>query len=164
MFKVLKAIKFATDKHNGQTRKVSGEPYVTHPLAVSYIVASAKVSKHKDDLLCAALLHDVLEDTDATFAEIASMFGPMVATIVFELTNDQEAIDKIGKLEYHKQKLVGISSYALVIKLADRLHNMMDSPTDKMKADTRSLIEHLEQNRKLSSAHKKLIEQIKETL
>lgn len=164
MKKVLAAIQFATIKHAGQVRKVSGDPYVSHPLAVSYILSSAKVSKNRDDLLCACLLHDVLEDTDTTFIEIAEQFGPLVASLVFELTNDPDAIAKLGKLEYQKAKMKGMSSYGLVIKLADRLHNCMDSPTDKMKSDTLELIGYLEENRRLSATHKKLINSIREQL
>lgn len=147
---VLQAINFVNEKHEGQTRKVTGHPYASHPLAVSYLLARYKKSKNIELLIVSALLHDSLEDTDATFAEIADKFGPMVASIVFELTNDENAIKAVGKTEYMKKKMIGLSSYALVIKLVDRLHNMSDHPTDKMKTDTIDIIEHLMENRKLS--------------
>lgn len=157
---VLKAIQFAIDKHQGQVRKVSNSPYVTHPIAVSYIVASFKKSKHLDEILAACHLHDTLEDTDTTFVELATEFTPLVATLVFELTSDDEQIQSIGKTTYLQNKLSGISSYALVIKLADRLHNVTDSPTDKNKLQTRVIIEHLKKNRKLTKTHKALIAEI----
>jgi (p)ppGpp synthase/HD superfamily hydrolase len=160
MLLVLKAIDFATKRHAGQVRKVSNLPYITHPVAVSYIVASFKHSRHHEELLTASILHDVLEDTSTTFVELAEQFGPMVSSLVQELTNDDESIKDMGKLEYHKRKLVGMSSYALVIKLADRLHNVMDHPTEKMKADTVQLMTHLKEHRKLSATHLRLVDAI----
>src|ERR1035437_10345704 len=136
MTQILKALDFAKTKHAGQKRKGSGAEYVTHPVAVSYIVASYKRSVHLDDLLIASLLHDCLEDTDTTFEEIAINFTPLVASLVLELTNDPEAIKKVGKLAYQKKKVVGMSSYGFVIKLADRLHNISDHPTTQMIIDT----------------------------
>lgn len=160
MTNVLKAIKYAKEKHHGQFRKVSGAEYITHPIAVSYIVAAFKKSKHLDALLCAAILHDVLEDTNATFIELVIEFSPMIASIVLELTNDKKQILMYGKLEYQKKKLVGMSSYALVIKLADRLNNVSDSPSDKMIDETIILMDYMRKNRKLSNTHKILIKDI----
>jgi hypothetical protein len=80
------------------------------------------------------------------------------------LTSDDEIITAIGKLEYFKTKLTGISSYALVIKLADRLHNMSDSPTEKTKVETKEIIKHLRKNRKLSKTHKAIILEIEKYL
>lgn len=157
---VLKALQFAQEKHAGQTRKVSKLPYVTHTIAVSYIVAAFKRSKKLEYLLVASILHDVLEDTDATFEELAGKFGPLVASLVFELTNDEDEIDRVGKLVYHKKKLVGLSSWALVIKLADRLSNVMDNPSEKMVRETLELMTHLSCKRKLSGTHRKLVAEI----
>lgn len=164
MLLVLKAIDFATNRHAGQVRKASNVPYITHPVAVSYIVASFKHSRHHEELLTASILHDILEDTETTFVEIAERFGGMVASLVQELTNDAHAIQELGKLEYHKRKLIGLSSYALVIKLADRLHNIRDNPTAKMIHDTRELMAHVEKKRRLSATHKKLVGAIKLSL
>ena len=154
---ILRALKFSNRKHHGQVRKGSGAAYVTHPIAVSYLVAAYKRSKHLEELISAALLHDALEDTDATFIEIARNFTPLVASLVLELSNDVEQIEKVGKLEYQKKKMLGMSSYGLIIKLADRLHNISDHPTAKMVADTIVLLEFLKKNRKLSKTHKAII-------
>ena len=89
---VLQALEFAKEKHKGQVRKVSGDEYITHPLKVSYLLASYKKSKNMNTLLCAALLHDTLEDTDTTFAELSDIFGEFVSTLVFELSNDNKEI------------------------------------------------------------------------
>lgn len=160
MTKILKAVSFCITKHAGQVRKGSGEPYSNHPIAVSRIVSDHKVSKKMECLVIAALLHDTLEDTDTSFSELASEFGPLVASLVLELTNDSGAIAAMGKLAYHKKKLEGMSSYGLVIKLADRLHNVSDSPTKKMVSDTVELMGHLKVNRTLSGTHSTLIDKI----
>lgn len=155
---VLKAINFATKKHIGQVRKVSQEPYITHPLKVSYLLASFKQqSKNMDELLCAALLHDTLEDTNTTFEEISTEFSPLVASIVEELTSDTDDITKVGKKQYLMKKMQGMSSYALTIKLVDRLANLMDNPTEKTKQDTREIIDYLITNRDMSKTQMKII-------
>jgi (p)ppGpp synthase/HD superfamily hydrolase len=154
---ILKALNFSKEKHQGQIRKGSGVEYVTHPIAVSYLVASYKKSKHLEELIVASMLHDTIEDTDATFIEIATTFTPLVASLVLELSNDSEQIKTMGKLEYQKKKTVGMSSYGLLIKLADRLHNVSDQPSVKMISDTIELIDNLKKNRKLSKTHKLII-------
>ena len=161
---VLKAIEFASAKHAGQIRKGDKSPYVTHPLAVSYLVAAYKKSKHLDEILAACWLHDTLEDTNTTFIELAEVFTPLVATLVYELTSDEDEIDRVGKKEYLKSKMVGISSYALVIKLADRLHNVSDSPTAKTIEDTADILKYLKAWRKLSKTHKEIIKEIEKYL
>lgn len=160
MTQILKALEFCKRKHAGQTRKGSGHAYATHPISVSYIVAAYKRSKHLDEILIASLLHDTLEDTETTFVEIATKFSPLVASLVLELSNDEVEIAKLGKLEYQKKKLVGMSSYALVIKLGDRLHNVSDHPTAKMILETIELMNYLQKNRKLSKTHKAIIQDI----
>lgn len=158
---VLDALKFGDERHAGQVRKASGDAYITHPLAVSYLLAAYKPSKMLEFLICACILHDVLEDTETTYEELVERFGKLVASLVLELTNDPAEIARLGKLEYHKAKLLGLTSWALVIKLCDRLHNVSDSPSEKMVQDTLELINHLEANRKLSRSQTALVEQIR---
>lgn len=160
MSKILDAIEWANKKHEGQYRKKTGLRYITHTIAVSYIVAAYKKSKRLEDLLIAAICHDTLEDTNATFAEITELFGPLVASLVLEMTNDEEQIRKLGKLEYHKLKLVGMSSWGLVLKLGDRMHNVSDNPTDKMLEETEILMTHLAENRKLSKTQFAMVNEI----
>ena len=112
----------ATQKHAGQIRKNSGEPYITHPAAVVDIVKRTKGDSHKiDSLVAAAWTHDTLEDTDMTREDLLSQFGPEVMILVHELTSDEAELKRLGKTEYLKKKMSGISSWALVVKLADRL-------------------------------------------
>ena len=157
---ILDAIQFANKKHVDQTRKSSGLPYVTHPIAVSYLIAAHKQSTRLPEILAAAILHDTLEDTDTTFEELVSNFTPMVASLVLELTNDDEKIKTLGKLEYQKNKMRGMSSYALIIKLADRLHNISDAPSLKMVNDTAELLMYLKTVRVLSKTHFSIISEI----
>ena len=157
---IIDAFDFAKEKHAGQVRKGSGDAYLTHPVSVSYIVARYKISKHLEELLAAAYLHDTLEDTATTFAELAARFGPMVASIVYELTNDEMEIKLIGKKAYQKKKMVGMSSYALILKLADRMHNISDQPTMKMVDDTLEIMQHLLTARKLTKTHTLMVNDI----
>ena len=159
---LLKALNFSKKKHEGQYRKGSGADYVSHPVAVSYLVAGYKKSKKIEELLVASILHDTLEDTDTTFVELANEFSPLVASLVLELSNDPLQIKKLGKLEYQKRKVVGMSSYGLVIKLVDRLHNISDHPTQKMITDTVELVTFLKASRKLSKTHKEIVSDILE--
>lgn len=160
MLMVLKAIKFADKCHRGQKRKGNGLPYVTHPVAVSYLLAKYKVSKHLEELIVAAILHDVMEDCGVSFLTLARMFSPLVASLVQELTNDQKEIDRIGKLAYQTNKMVGMSSWGLVIKLVDRLHNISDKPTGKMVGDTLTLMARLRDRRKLSKTQLRIVADI----
>lgn len=157
---VFSALKFALQRHAGQTRRSTNLPYITHPIAVSYLVAQFKRSKHLPELVAAAILHDVLEDTPTTFQELAEQFTPLVASLVLELTSDPDAITRIGKLEYLKAKMTGMSSYGLTIKLADRLHNISDRPTAKMVRDTLDILAHLQATRRLTGPQTTLVERI----
>lgn len=161
---ILKAIRFAARMHQGQKRKVSGDEYLVHPMAVSYIVASVKKSTHLDEIIAACWLHDVLEDSSADFVDLAKKFTPLVASLTQELTSDPEVIAKLGKMEYLKKRFIGYSSYALIIKLADRLHNVSDSPSEKVVWDTFEILEYLEKNRKLTAPQKELVLQLRQKI
>lgn len=104
---VLRAIQFAIKKHEGQVRRVSNLEYVSHPIAVSYLVSSFKKSKNLDELICACLLHDTLEDTETDFVELASEFTPLVASLVLELTSDQKQIEKMGQIRISEDETDG---------------------------------------------------------
>ena len=80
-----RAIQFATQAHKGQFRKYTGEPYITHPLAVMEIVKG--VPGHTPEMLVAAVLHDVVEDTDVSLMEIQEEFGDAVSDLVLHLTD-----------------------------------------------------------------------------
>ena len=97
---VRNAFEFAAEAHSGQMRK-SGEPYITHPVGVADIVASLKL----DELsLCAALLHDTVEDTDVTLEDIETRFGAEVAALV-------DGVTKLGKVHFSTKKELQAESF-----------------------------------------------------
>ena len=119
------AFTFADTAHHGQLRK-SGEPYIIHPLAVAEIVADLGLDV---DSVIAALLHDCIEDTSATYAEIAKEFSPAVADLVegvSKLTRVQYASKEEEQMENLRKMLMAMAKEIRVIlsKLADRTHNM----------------------------------------
>jgi hypothetical protein len=77
-----------------------------------------------------------------------------------ELKSDKDEIAAISKTEYLKKKLCGISNYGLLLKLADRLHNMLDHPTDLMKKSTIEIIEYIQHNRKLTNSQMAITREI----
>ncbi len=130
-----KAFKIAFEAHR-EMRRRSGEPYILHPLAVAHIVNKDLGLGVKS--IVSALLHDVVEDTDITLEEIEHNFGPRVATIIDGLTKIGELYDNNSSLqaENFRKMLLTLSNdvRVILIKLADRLHNMrtLDSmPRDK---------------------------------
>ena len=121
---VKKAYAYANHKHDGQKRK-SGEPYIIHPLAVAEIVAEIGLDT---DAIAAALLHDCLEDTDASFEEISRLFGTTVADLVegvTKLTRVQYSTMEEQQMENLRKMFMAMSKdiRVILIKIADRLHN-----------------------------------------
>jgi GTP pyrophosphokinase len=120
-----RAYVYAMKAHTNQVR-ASGDPYFSHPLEVAAILTDLKLD---DATIATALLHDVIEDTDATRAEIDQMFGPEIGALVEGLTKIKK-LDFVSKkaeqAEHFRKLLVAISSdiRVLLVKLADRLHNM----------------------------------------
>ena len=122
---IIKAYEFAKNKHEDQLRK-SGEPYIIHPLEVANILADLELD---DATICAALLHDVLEDTDTTKSDLENEFNVEIAEMV-------DGVTKLSKLKYASMKEQQVENYrkmflamgkdirVILIKLADRLHNM----------------------------------------
>ena len=121
---LLKAINFAAQKHRDQRRKDSySTPYINHPIGVAYILTSYGVENV--DVLQAAILHDTVEDTDATIEEIAELFGTRVSDMVAEVTDDR-ALAKVERKEQQVLLVASKSDGAKMIKLADKLYNLRD--------------------------------------
>lgn len=121
-----KAFNFAKQAHKG-VRRLSGEPYIMHPIAVAQIVCG-EIGLGSTSI-CAALLHDVVEDTDYTVEDISNIFGPKIALIVDGLTKISGGIfgDKASaQAESFKKLLLTMSDdiRVILIKISDRLHNM----------------------------------------
>ena len=158
-----KAQQFAIEKHKGQKRKFSSENYSEHSKRVAEIVKKYKNSYKINELISAALLHDTLEDTNTKEDEIRELFGDLITSLVKELSSNKEEIKKTSKKEYLAKKMSKeMSSWALVIKLADRLDNIEScrkieslneesrSFTKRYREETEYILNNLEKNRKLS--------------
>src|ERR1700684_3800088 len=123
--RVREAYDFGAERHQGQKR-VSGEPYITHPVAVADILADLKLDA---DTLVAAILHDVIEDTPTAKAEIATIFGQVVAELV-------DGVSKLDQIQFKNRQEAQAESFrkmllamvrdirVIMVKLADRMHNM----------------------------------------
>ena len=123
---ITKAFNFAKHAHKG-VRRLSGEPYIMHPIAVAKIVC-CEIGLGSTSI-CSALLHDVVEDTDYTVEDIENMFGPKIAQIVDGLTKISGGIfgdHASAQAENFKKLLLTMSDdiRVILIKIADRLHNM----------------------------------------
>ncbi|BAN95375.1 guanosine-3',5'-bis(diphosphate) 3'-pyrophosphohydrolase [Plautia stali symbiont] len=135
----------ARDAHEGQTRS-SGEPYITHPVAVACILAEMKLDH---ETLMAALLHDVIEDTPATYQDMEQLFGKSVAELV-------EGVSKLDKLKFRDKKEAQAENFrkmimamvqdirVILIKLADRTHNMRTLGALRLDKKRRIALETLE--------------------
>ena len=123
--KIRRAYAYAEKAHSGQVR-ISGDAYIMHPLNVAYILTSLHLD---DETICAALLHDVVEDTCATLEEMEAQFGKNIMELI-------DGVTKLGRIEYMSKEDVKLENYrkmflamakdirVIMIKLADRLHNM----------------------------------------
>lgn len=123
--KIMQAYEFADKRHEGQKRE-SGEPYITHPIAVAQILVELGMDT---DTVCAALLHDVVEDTEATLDDLTKLFGQDVANLVDGVTKlnqvalnsrEEQQAENIRKMLLSMSKDIRV----IIIKLGDRLHNM----------------------------------------
>jgi len=136
---VYRAFLFSAEAHNGQLRR-SGEPYICHPVAVTYLLGQIRMDTQT---LCAALLHDVIEDTGITKKELAATFNETVAELV-------DGVSKLSSIHFETRERAQAESFrkmllamnrdirVIIVKLADRLHNMRT--LDAMKPASRRRI------------------------
>ncbi len=122
---ILKSYNFAKEKHKEQKR-LSGEEYIIHPVNVAAILSQINLD---DATICAAILHDIIEDTEVTKEELEREFGKEIALMV-------DGVTKLGKLQYTTREEEQVENYrkmflamgkdirVILIKLSDRLHNM----------------------------------------
>ena len=124
---VEKALQFAAVKHEGQYRKGTNIPYITHPVAVAMLLKGANYS---DDIVAAGLLHDTLEDTETTIAELHQEFGSNVLQLV------QAASEPDKTLSWEERKMRTIAELSmktsdeLAVIVADKLHNIQSIRSD----------------------------------
>ena len=122
---IMKAYNYAVEHHGDQKRR-SGEPYIIHPLNVAYILAGVGLD---EATICAALLHDVVEDTDATDTDLRREFGDEIADMVAGVTKLEAmqftTVEEQQVEDYRKMFLaMGKDIRVIILKIADRLHNM----------------------------------------
>jgi len=166
---------FAKQAHKGQIRKFINKPYFgAHVVKVNGIVKQYTVD---EDLLCAALLHDTLEDCyedpEVGLVELKELFGTRVGNLVWELTSDGDEIDGNydgSKTEYLTDKMIHMSDDALIIKLADRLQNISDAFTaterfrNKYFQETSEILTEIQKFRQFNRIHRLLIGDIQAKL
>jgi guanosine-3',5'-bis(diphosphate) 3'-pyrophosphohydrolase len=122
VLKLLDAIALAERLHRGQVRKFGGDPYIAHPLAVARTVVSVGGD---EDMACAAILHDVVEDCGASLESIEERFGADVMTMVRDLTSHpKEWGNRAARSAADRARLHAASPRSKTIKLADLLHNI----------------------------------------
>lgn len=130
--RIERVIDFATEKHSGQICKFSGDPYIIHPLRVANILIENLPTLNpttKYNIISAAILHNVLRDTDCTVDEIEKEFRRDITDIVSELTvpknlgTEDVKFWQLGKFPY-------MSEEAQIVKLADNIDNLIDTPDD----------------------------------
>ena len=122
---LLRALRFAAEHHRDQRRKGEDrQPYINHPIAVAHLLS--QVGGETDVLLlCGALLHDTIEDTDATEGDIRSQFGDDIADLVLEVSDDKTLL----KQERKDQQVVhalSLSNRARLLKTCDKINNLQD--------------------------------------
>lgn len=121
----VKALAFAADKHRGQKRKgVDASPYINHPIALADVLVN-EGGVTDLTVLCAAILHDTVEDTQTTPQELAERFGEQVAGIVMEVTDDK-SLDKAERKRLQIEHAPHLSHEARLVKLADKICNLRD--------------------------------------
>ena len=160
-----KAWVFAQEAHKGVYRKFLKTPYFEGHVAKVY--GLLKQYDIRPTLGAAAILHDTIEDVDhVTYELIKKKFGGKVASLVRELTSDEEQISKVGKSNYLLNKMTYMSADALLIKLCDRLQNISDMYAasagfrGKYYIETKFIMEGLKANRRLTHKHLRVISQI----
>lgn len=167
-------IDYALLKYPNKTRKFSSQPAHLHPIKVAKIVYDETKNK---ELTIASFLHDIIEDSDVNYKEIEQKFGRNVANIVQELTTNFRILNKKiinfddktkAKTAYLAKKTLRMSDDALIIKLADRLDNLLDYMDDKLRKSTvyttYFIVTYLEKYRRLNSVHKTFVDRIKQAI
>lgn len=125
MNRLIFALAFAAHKHRDQRRlDVAASPYINHPIALANVLAN---EAHVDDetVLIAAVLHDTVEDTDTSEDELRREFGPEIAAIVLEVTDDK-SLPKAERKRLQVANAATLSHRAKLVKLADKISNLRD--------------------------------------
>jgi (p)ppGpp synthase/HD superfamily hydrolase len=120
---VASAYELASDAHEGQRRKDDGSPYISHPITVAEVLRNAGF---RDQVIAAALLHDVVEDTELSTEEVAERFCDEVAELVAALSDDPRIEDFEERKREHRDQVEEAGAAAVAIYIADKLSNLTD--------------------------------------
>lgn len=122
---LIKTVAFAADKHRNQRRKdADASPYINHPIALANVLVN-EGGVQDVTVLCAAVLHDTIEDTETTADELRALFGDQVASVVLEVTDDK-SLEKSVRKQKQIEHAPHISPQAQLVKLADKISNLRD--------------------------------------
>jgi guanosine-3',5'-bis(diphosphate) 3'-pyrophosphohydrolase len=122
---IIRALGFAARKHRDQRRKDhAASPYINHPIALLEVLCN-EAGIAEPEVLCAALLHDTVEDTETSLEEVAAAFGPRIAAIVLEVTDDK-SLSRAERKRLQVERSGGASREARLVKLADKICNLRD--------------------------------------
>lgn len=122
---LMKALEFAAFKHKDQCRKdANASPYINHPISLANILCNEGHISDVD-VICGALLHDTIEDTDATANEMETEFGKKIRDMVMEVTDDK-SLPKLERKRLQIEHAPHISNEAKLVKLADKISNLRD--------------------------------------
>ena len=125
---LLKALAFAAERHSRQRRKdVDASPYINHPIALANVLAN-EAGIDEVEVLAAAVLHDTLEDTETTIADLDAAFGPRISSIVLEVSDDK-SLPKAVRKQLQIDLAPQLSHQAKLVKLADKICNLRDVAT-----------------------------------
>ena len=127
---LMKALDFAANKHRNQRRKnVDASPYINHPISLANILCN---EAHVTNLnvICGALLHDTVEDTETTKEELENEFGQDICNIVMDVTDDKSIKDNQKRKQLQIEHAPHISTSAKLVKLADKISNLRDVDKD----------------------------------
>ena len=127
---LIKALTFAANKHRNQRRKnVDAFPYINHPISLVNILCN-EVHITDINVICSALLHDTVEDTETTEEELTEHFGQEISSIVMEVTDDQSITVRQKRKQLQIDNANHISEPAKILKLADKISNLRDLAVD----------------------------------
>jgi len=122
---IIQALAFSAHKHRDQRRKDhKASPYINHPIALADVLVN-EAGITDPVTICAALLHDTIEDTETSTEELLEAFGPEVLSVVLEVTDDK-TLDKADRKRAQVEHAAGKSDRAKMVKLADKISNLRD--------------------------------------
>ena len=124
---VERAIIFAAKAHEGQTRKLTDIPYITHPFAVGMLLQKSNCT---DEVIAAGILHDTLEDTSTTYEELTEHFGVYIANLVVAASEPDKSLPWEARKQHTIERLKGAYLEEIQVITADKLHNLRSIRSD----------------------------------